>query len=127
MGLGVTNLRDWQKKASERRDALAVSKYPSSAVDAERRLQNRWHRGTFKAAYSLRDAEIDLLLQIIEKQSETISFYADKANWYRYEIEGDDVEVVTKGPNEIDDWIGGKRARTTQAEVQQIVERLTNE
>lgn len=41
---------------------------------------------------------------------DALEFYADKKNWYRNECEGD-TELFKNGPNEFDDWIGGKRAR----------------
>jgi hypothetical protein len=83
-----TNLRDWQKS-------------------------NVYEDG-HSLLVTLSNAEIDLLLQIIEKQSEAL----DKI----YSI---DSKKHKDGSREL--WGCGEIARTTQAEVQQIVERLVKD
>jgi hypothetical protein len=97
MSLSMINiLRDWQKKASERRDAEAEVSEIVNGV-----FYPKWYAKHFKAGYSFRDAEIDLLIQIIEKQSEALALYQNARQIISQDI-----------------------ARTTQAEVQQIIERL---
>ena len=114
----MTNLRDWQKKASERREEGA-KKYGVHIVNNLHSL-GTYKQADFKAGFDSRDHEIDLLLQIIEKQSETIEFYADKKNSNEItEYKG--VKITAVG---ID---GGRRALDTQAEVKQIVERLVKD
>lgn len=85
----MTNLRDWQKKASERRNKLTIKFDDYNA-------------------HKLLDAEIDLLLQIIEKQSEALE--------------------LIKSMNSPMGFAGCPViARTTQAEVQGLVEKITGE
>jgi DNA-binding MarR family transcriptional regulator len=95
----MTNLRDWQKKASERR-VQAADKH---AIPLNSLTQKFEANGFIEGSKS-RDHEIDLLLQIIEKQSEAIA------------------EIQPRCWGE-----AAERIRTTQAEVEKIVERLTNE
>jgi hypothetical protein len=100
------NLRDWQKKASERRNKLAEmqsERITSTLVDADTRARH------FRNGFDSRDHEIDLLLQIIEKQSEAI-----EAIGRSRALNGDDTASA-------------RLARTTQAEVQGLVERLVKE
>jgi hypothetical protein len=61
------NLRDWQKRASERRNKIATDDTFMGSITS------------FKAGFDSRNAEIDLLLQIIEKQSEALQkiYYLD--------------------------------------------------
>ncbi len=103
------NLRDWQKKASERRDAAAQKISTAWANDTV--------HGGIKAVAALgfdsRDSEIDLLLQIIEKQSAALEFYTYSETWANY------ATVALED--------GGSEARTVQAEVQGLVEKLTGE
>jgi hypothetical protein len=103
----MTNLRDWQKKASERSD----TGYKKLVLD------ERWEWAIYDAGYNSRDAEIDLLLQIIEKQSATLGFYANGGN-FNYDLW---IDKETGG------HFTGKLARNTQAEVQGLVEKLVKE
>jgi len=104
----MTNLRDWQKKASERKtfvqrecDKIYRTAYNCPDVSPIESIQV-----IANYAFHSRDAEIDLLLQIIEKQSEALDVYAmTNETFPEY----------------------GDVARTTKAEVKQIVERLINE
>jgi hypothetical protein len=82
-------LRDWQKKASERRDKLTIKFDDYNA-------------------HKLLDSEIDLLIQIIEKQWATL-------------------ELIANGDERFDKVSFKKRARTTQAEVSELVNKLMGE
>jgi len=114
----MTNLRDWQKKASEK---LGTSKDQAvkiwnNVVDGyEGNSSFRWP--AIQQMIDKRDAEIDLLLQIIEKQSEALEFYANGGN-FNYDLWID---------KESGAHFTGKTARATQAEVQGLVEKLMGE
>jgi ribosomal protein S12 methylthiotransferase accessory factor YcaO len=95
----MTNLRDWQKKASERMGELANEYAFIGKGNAQIVKLNGFRHG-----YSSRDAEIDLLLQIIEKQSEALAWY----------------ERSTVGALRF-------KALSTQAEVQGLVEKLVKD
>lgn len=113
----VTNLRDWQKKARERREVFAEKFAVSSVGYPGVRVLSRYHAA--QEVWDARNAEIDLLLQIIEKQSEAIerltkvgppSVPTTGAEW---------AEQALKDNCQI--------ARTTQAEVQALVEKLVKD
>jgi hypothetical protein len=127
----MTKLRDWQKKASVLAEA-AATKELFKAQCGPRGIS--LFEQMYLKGHSSRDAEIDLLIQIIEKQSKALGFYCDRENWYgpethdggfRYfhKIDRIDCDVASVTGN----LIGGSRARTTQDEVQQIVERLIDD
>jgi hypothetical protein len=107
----MSNLRDWQKKASERRDVDALAEISKAQYVSN---GDTLFQAMFKKGFNSRDAEIDLLLQIIEKQSEAlckvgevdVPSSADKLSWIVM------LESV------------GVLARTTQAEVETLIEKL---
>ena len=126
------NLRDWQKKASARLDIDATNElFKAHLVDEGDSI----FQTMYKKGFSSRDHEIDLLLQIIEKQSEALRFYSRADVWgtdmpgTRTAIDPCDQEELELRSSEkfFKDVRGGKLARTTQAEVQGLVEKLVKE
>jgi hypothetical protein len=105
----MTNLRDWQKRASERRDNIN----PCGDEDAI---------GAFVDGFDSRAAEIDLLLQIIEKQSEALT-----------QISNDKNKTIASDSQEFMDGAytafgrNAELADETQAEVQGLVEKLVKD
>jgi hypothetical protein len=74
------------------------------------------------------DSEIDLLLQIIEKQSEALEFYAKDSEFLRWceKNENPLFRSVFESMKNNHDAVASK-ARTAQAEVQGLVEKLMGE
>ena len=112
--LEMTTLRDWQKKASEKRDKLAGG-IKSAYLDEYKFIVG----GYFCAGFDSREHEIDLLIQIIEKQAAALerltkvgppSLPTTGAEWSAQCLK-DNCEI----------------ARTTQAEVEALVEKLVKD
>jgi hypothetical protein len=103
------NLRDWQKKASEKRDAAALERFKLYQKKLGEIESGVLHIepifGAFCYGFDSRDAEIDILLQIIEKQSEALALIKSG--------------LSSKGPRPI--------AHETQAEVDKLIEQLKGE
>jgi hypothetical protein len=121
----MTNLRDWQKKASER----SYEKAEAARIQCPCCGETFSNDATIEMSRDChRDAEIDLLLQIIEKQSEALGFYADYKGEIRDDMElRDNIQPFGDGKINWQYEQGGKRARTVQAEVQGLVEKLVGE
>jgi hypothetical protein len=100
-----TKLRDWQKKASEKSRDLAKHEDSDGYFG-------------FLSGYAARDSEIDLLIQIIEKQSKALDDYASEVP--------SETRFTETGYHLCKPAMGTK-ARTTQAEVQEIIEELVKE
>jgi hypothetical protein len=118
------NLRDWQKKASETGRQGLVCLVPRKGVGGITCHEKTLCDCTILELLDSRDAEIDLLLQIIEKQTDTLKFYGDEGNWWANTAEGDSDMICKSDLTKTMDNCGGKRARTTQAEVAKLIEQL---
>lgn len=114
----MTTLRDWQKKASERRDAsftkFRTKEWPRKECPMCSDLSHGFGHG-----FTARDDDIDLLLQIIKKQGAALEFYAKDQQF------NCGSPMTNSQKRDMDDY--GGAARTTQAEVAKLVEKLVKD
>lgn len=109
----------------------------------EKMFENAWQScGYFPSkkcdSYSVKDfkqgfkAAINLLLPIIQKQDEAISFYGDRAKWFVVEnYIGEKVSglisICDIDYDEDKNEQGGRLARSTKQEVSEMIKRLGGE